>query len=344
MVDSMSLSLKCVQTLEGHGDKIWSLAWNPQGDLLASCSSDKTIKIWGRGSDGFLECQATLENQHKKTIRAICWSPDGSRLVSAGFDSQICIWLKGEDSFECVANMEGHENEIKALTIDSKGEYMASCGRDKNIWIWEKDEGEELGCSSILSGHSQDVKKVAWVPNSLVLASCSYDNTIKFWTPGDDDWNCIDTIAGHSSTVWNIDFTKDGMFMASVSDDMKTKIWVKNEEFEEKDFYNHIGTLEGYHDRPIYSCSWNYDGTFLVTAGGDDQICLFSKSEPYSGDPAPSFSLIDKKEDAHTQDINCAIFHPTMNIIATCSDDRTIKIWFVNADTAYSNESQMQQE
>jgi len=32
---------------------------------------------------------------------------------------------------------------------------MASCGRDKNIWIWEKDEGEELGCSSILSGHSQ---------------------------------------------------------------------------------------------------------------------------------------------------------------------------------------------
>jgi len=98
--------------------------------------------------------------------------------------------------------------------------------------------------------------------------------------------------------------------MASVSDDMKTKIWVKNEEFEEKDFYNHIGTLEGYHDRPIYSCSWNYDGTFLVTvkyflfvkennqffqAGGDDQICLFSKSEPYSGDPAPSFSLIDKK-------------------------------------------------
>jgi len=68
MVDSMTLSLKCVQTLTGHNDRVWSLAWyifirikltkrNPQGDLLASCSSDKTIKIWGKGSDGFLECQ-----------------------------------------------------------------------------------------------------------------------------------------------------------------------------------------------------------------------------------------------------------------------------------------------
>ena len=109
------------------------------------------------------------------------------------------------------------------------------------------------------------MKKIAWVPDNLVLASASYDNTIKFWAQKDDDWECIDTIAGHSSTVWCIDFTKDGKFLASVSDDMKTKIWRKNEEFEDKDFYNHISTLEGYHDRPIYSCSWNFDGTLLAT-------------------------------------------------------------------------------
>lgn len=38
--------LKPLGILKGHKDKIWSLSWNPNGNLLASCSGDKTIRIW----------------------------------------------------------------------------------------------------------------------------------------------------------------------------------------------------------------------------------------------------------------------------------------------------------
>ena len=57
--------------------------------------------------------KVTLEGAHKKTIRSLCWTPDGGRLLSVGFDSQMCVWVKGESTFECVATMEGHENEVK---------------------------------------------------------------------------------------------------------------------------------------------------------------------------------------------------------------------------------------
>ena len=69
MVEGGSVTLGCAQTLTGHSDRVWSVVWyhiiknlflitrNPQGDLLASCSSDKTIKIWGKREDGYLECQ-----------------------------------------------------------------------------------------------------------------------------------------------------------------------------------------------------------------------------------------------------------------------------------------------
>ena len=50
--------------------------------------------------------------QHTRTIRSLHWSPDGKLLVSAGFDSQVCIWLKKDNNFECVATMDGHENEV----------------------------------------------------------------------------------------------------------------------------------------------------------------------------------------------------------------------------------------
>ena len=109
------------------------------------------------------------------------------------------------------------------------------------------------------------MKKVKWVPNSLVLSSAGYDDTIKFWVQEDDDWVCTATLKGHESTVWDLDFTKDGNFLASTSDDATIKIWTKDEDSEELPRYSLITTLQGYHTRTVYSCSWNYDDTLLAT-------------------------------------------------------------------------------
>ena len=34
--------------LEAHEEMAWDVAWNPSGTLLASCSGDKTIRLWGK--------------------------------------------------------------------------------------------------------------------------------------------------------------------------------------------------------------------------------------------------------------------------------------------------------
>jgi WD40 repeat protein len=40
------LELRLVQELEGHTDRVWGVSWSPNGALLASCSGDKSIRIW----------------------------------------------------------------------------------------------------------------------------------------------------------------------------------------------------------------------------------------------------------------------------------------------------------
>jgi WD40 repeat protein len=45
---AQGLTLQKLQCLEGHTDRVWSVAWSPSGKAIASCSGDKTVRIWAR--------------------------------------------------------------------------------------------------------------------------------------------------------------------------------------------------------------------------------------------------------------------------------------------------------
>lgn len=96
-------TLTCAATLAGHTARVWDVQWNPTGSLLASCSGDKTVKVWGRdlaasgGGDGEVwVCKATLSGQHERTVRAISWSPCGMKLAAASFDGTATVWDRSE--------------------------------------------------------------------------------------------------------------------------------------------------------------------------------------------------------------------------------------------------------
>lgn len=128
--------LEPVCTLEGHQETVWCVAWSPSGTLLASSSSDKTIRIWGREGDHWV-CKSVLMEGHQRTIRSVAWSPCGNYLASASFDATTGIWSRKEGEFECIATLEGHENEVKSVAWAPSGSLLATCSRDKSVWIWE---------------------------------------------------------------------------------------------------------------------------------------------------------------------------------------------------------------
>lgn len=78
----------CLQTLEGHGGSVTSVAFSADGQRLASGSRDKTVKIWDAATGA---CVQTLEG-HSGWVRSVAFSADGRWLASGSHDETVKIW------------------------------------------------------------------------------------------------------------------------------------------------------------------------------------------------------------------------------------------------------------
>lgn len=178
---------------------------------------------------------------------------------------------------------------------------------------------------------------MAWHPSDDVLASASYDNMIKLFRedPSDSDWICVATLEGHLSTVWGVSWHKDGQRLVSCSDDTTLKIWKQylkdNNEgvavIDGQETWKCVCTISGYHNRTIYDVCWSHTTDLIATACGDDTVRIF-KEDDCSDDNAPTFSQIVCVDRAHSQDVNCVSWNPSLpEILASASDDGEIKLW-----------------
>jgi WD40 repeat protein len=99
-----------------HPPHVYAVEFSPDGDLVATCGSDASIKLWAAQPDG-LKWKATLRG-HLGYINGLAFSPDGKRLVSGAGDQTVKLWdtAKGAE----VATLCGHTDYVgAAVSFDS---------------------------------------------------------------------------------------------------------------------------------------------------------------------------------------------------------------------------------
>jgi WD40 repeat protein len=81
-------SVPQISTPAGHTDKVTSIAFSPDGEMLASGSDDKTIKLWDLQTGQEI---VTLYG-HSSYVESVAFSPDSKTLVSGGYDKTVKVW------------------------------------------------------------------------------------------------------------------------------------------------------------------------------------------------------------------------------------------------------------
>jgi WD40 repeat protein len=89
-------------TLTGHSDDVKSVAFSPDGKILASGSRDNTIKLWDVATRRLI---ATLTG-HSFGVISVAFSPDGKILVSGSSDRTIKLWDVA--TRRLIATLTGH--------------------------------------------------------------------------------------------------------------------------------------------------------------------------------------------------------------------------------------------
>lgn len=307
------------------------MSWSPDGELLASCSSDRTVRIWQeRRAGGWAEV-SRLEDAHERTVRCCEWSPCGRFVAAVSFDATCTVWRKSATEgpsleWDILATLEGHENEVKGCAWNASTTILATCGRDKTVWLWETIDDEALELLSVLHGHQGDVKAVVFDPSPQatdLLASAAYDDVVKIWVEDGDDWIERASLLGHSSTVWDCRFVPGGdprrKTIATCGADRAVLLW--RQASDDAATWVLAGRLDDVHSRPVYSLDAR-EG-LVATAGGDDALRLFQVDVALA-----SLAPLAVLNRAHDADVNCVRFNPARpTLLATAADDAAIKVW-----------------
>ena len=89
--------------LEGHMASVLSVSLSPDGQHVASGSSDKTVRIWSL-IEGV--CEHILSG-HSDRVCVVAYSPDGLAIASGSADSDVRIW--SADNGQCLRCLQGHD-------------------------------------------------------------------------------------------------------------------------------------------------------------------------------------------------------------------------------------------
>ncbi|KAJ3023928.1 GTPase-activating protein S13 [Thoreauomyces humboldtii] len=238
-----------------HEDLIHDAQLDYYGRRLATCSSDRTIKIYE--IDGESQRLVDTLRGHEGPVWQVAWAHPkyGNVLASCSYDAKVAVWKEKNGAWTRVWEHSTHTASVNSIAwaphefglilaaASSDGKVSLSTCNETGTWETVAFQAHSIGCNSVTWAPSTTpgtlVQQSGNVPPNVQkrFATAGCDNLIKIWrqdssTSSVSSWTEETTLEGHTDWVRDIAFAPNvglpGTYLASCSQDKTVVIWVQD--------------------------------------------------------------------------------------------------------------------
>jgi eukaryotic-like serine/threonine-protein kinase len=166
---------------ETRGRQWWpvtSIAWSPDGKLLASSDAQSTISLWDAAT---LRLKGRLEWGH--SVYSLAFSPDGKTLASGGYPRhpQVCVGLWDVATGKLLRGYDGKQGvPVTAVAFSPDGQRLLA-GYEKSLVVWDVESGQEV---RRWEGHDSGSQGVGFADDGMTVVSRGADGIVRVWDLG----------------------------------------------------------------------------------------------------------------------------------------------------------------
>jgi WD40 repeat protein len=237
-----------------HLDLVQSLAFNRDGDLLAS-GGFRTVKLWRRPRD-----VRRLELSLPDTVTAVTANADGTVLAAAAADFSITLCDRATGN--AIAELKGHTATVTALKFLPDGLRLASASLDKTVRLWNVADGQLVGRIDVPA----EINDMALTADGRRLATAGADNFTGLWTVPDGLSRPFEQSVPAANVLA---VSADRRFVASANaEGMVSVVDIDCGQIVDRSWKAHTGAVTG--------LAFSANGELLASCGVDKQVHVWN--------------------------------------------------------------------
>ncbi|MGD9636574.1 MAG: WD40 repeat domain-containing protein, partial [Pirellulales bacterium] len=298
--------------LIGHDGPVRSIAFSPNGALVASGGDDNAIRLWDAANGDISQ----VLRGHGNAVRAVAFSPDGKFVLSGGQekeDNQVRLWnLAGYQEVRVLhaTVVKGHADAILSARFSPDGKEIVTASRDRTACTWDVATGAEL--QKFQEGHEFLATSAVFFADGRRLATGAGDNSVRIWDVALGTQLAVLQPTGRLGTLA---VSPDGNWILTGSPGYDARVW------DGRTGKPAGEPLKG-HTAEVSAAVFSPDGTTLATGDDDGHIRLWRL------DAAGAWSLFHELN-GHGRSITGLRFTPNSQRLVSASGDHTCGQWDV---------------